>query len=398
MGDGNSDVETVSSSTNINISELDEETTRKLKGDAIGDTLYSQSFVLKTLLQFSSFEWNSQFEEDLCFLWDMTVENDVCNYLFSVSYPAIACTALEKYDEPRFVEIVIGILANILCADCPSKDISVEEINAVLRELDSDDPLTLIQIMRFIGAIAYGSSDLNSIDQEIMNKIKFIMNNSVNHDLLEKTIETVAKITLNYRLNRSFVNLELYNATLTAFCTIFSCQEFSLDCKNKIDTCKYTLETISNICAYVDNFEDYEVLIELQRNYNKYINEVLKILKYYSLKENLLPVTDEIIFFMSVFRYTFLTLNINYISNIVKYLCNILFIIRDVKDEINDMFETVIETLCFLVSQDNQNEFKNTLKSLSKNRTKVILQLLCDNKHKYDFEFDIQDLVHKYIR
>ncbi|XP_057654900.1 protein saal1 isoform X2 [Diorhabda carinulata] len=70
--------------TNIDVTDLDEETVKKLRGDAIGDTLYSQSFVLKTLLKFSDLQWNDQVEEDLCFLWDMTVEKDLLLKFWSI--------------------------------------------------------------------------------------------------------------------------------------------------------------------------------------------------------------------------------------------------------------------------------------------------------------------------
>lgn len=74
----------------INAEDLDEEIEVKLRGDAIGETMYSQSFVAKTLLKLSDVEWNEEFEEDLCSLWDMTVERDVCEYLFELAYPSIA--------------------------------------------------------------------------------------------------------------------------------------------------------------------------------------------------------------------------------------------------------------------------------------------------------------------
>jgi hypothetical protein len=35
----------------IQVEELDNETIKKMKGDAIGDTLYSERFVLKTLME-----------------------------------------------------------------------------------------------------------------------------------------------------------------------------------------------------------------------------------------------------------------------------------------------------------------------------------------------------------
>lgn len=57
--------------TNIQEDDLDSETMKKMKGDAIGDTLYSERFVLKTLMELK--EQNGKkidecFEKDLCLL------------------------------------------------------------------------------------------------------------------------------------------------------------------------------------------------------------------------------------------------------------------------------------------------------------------------------------------
>lgn len=377
-------------SGNINVSELDDETNEKLKGDAIGDTSYSQSFVLKTLLKFSSSKWSEELEEDLCFLWDMTVEKDVCTYLFSVSYPCLVSSALEINKQPRFIEIVVGILANIFCVNCENKQITNEEIAAVLKELDSDDPLVLIQVMRFICAISYISSEMACIDTQKMHKIKFIMNNSVNKDLLEKTLEAVAKLTKDTKLTRNLVTFELYEATITAYSSIFNdSEDFSLYFKDKTLSCRYMLEIMCNICSYVDKFENYELLLQLQRDSNKYVSKVLKILHYLSIEENLLPVTDEIIFFMSVFRYTLTTLNINYNSSLFKVLCKIAVLLKNFQDEVSDMFDSITEMLCFLISRDVNQEFIHSLKSFSQNKLKFILQCIRDNQHKYDYKFDI---------
>lgn len=54
----------------IQVEELDNETIKKMKGDAIGDTLYSERFVLKTLMELK--EQNGKKIDDsfekVCFL------------------------------------------------------------------------------------------------------------------------------------------------------------------------------------------------------------------------------------------------------------------------------------------------------------------------------------------
>lgn len=63
---------------NVDLNEIDAETQAKLKGDAIGDTLYSERFVLKTLMELKEHNGSKKieetFEHNLCLLWDQTIE------------------------------------------------------------------------------------------------------------------------------------------------------------------------------------------------------------------------------------------------------------------------------------------------------------------------------------
>lgn len=77
LSNDNSNQENTYSSFNPENEE--QEDLENLKGDAIGSTLYSERFVLKTLLKLSQglekeLAENEPFENDLCALWDMTME------------------------------------------------------------------------------------------------------------------------------------------------------------------------------------------------------------------------------------------------------------------------------------------------------------------------------------
>lgn len=64
----------------INIEEIDSETMKKMKGDAIGETLYSERFVLKTLMELKNqngAKIDDSFEKDLCLLWDVRINNSL---------------------------------------------------------------------------------------------------------------------------------------------------------------------------------------------------------------------------------------------------------------------------------------------------------------------------------
>lgn len=382
--------------SNVNAEEIDDETNEKLKGDVIGDTLYSQSFVLKTLLRYSDLEWSEDFEEDLCFLWDMTVEKDVCEYLLKISYPSIACSAVVKYSEPRFIEIVIGIFANIMCVEIDDSITDIE-IDIILNQLQNDDHLILIQVVRFLDALAHKRRKLPFITQEVFSKIKFILENSVNTELLSLTLETVAKMTLDCKIEENLVDLSLFEAVLTAYRTVVNNEEyFDLESKDSILICKHFLQNVTNICTYVDCFQNHEMLLDMQRNSKPYVNAVGRILKFFSLSENLSSLTDELIFFMSVFRYTLTLLNIAYDQSILLSITRILIHISQQKDRVEDFFDSVVELVCFLMSRCSCQQLVNDLKQISKKRVQSVLNIVKENQHKYEYKVQMPELVQNF--
>nr|XP_023029147.1 uncharacterized protein LOC111517287 [Leptinotarsa decemlineata] len=383
--------EPVPLTNNLNADELDPETTAKLRGDAIGDTLYSQSFVLKTLLKFADLNWNQQFEEDLCFLWDMTAEKSVCEYLWELSFPSVACSAVAKYTENRFIEIVIGTLANVLCVGC-DKTMTKEEIGVIIQELDSDDHLVLIQVMRFISSVAFSSSETPFIDEEAMNRLCFVLNNSINTELLLKTLETTAKLTVDFKLDKNLVNSSLYNAVLTAYCTLLGSAYLELDTKDGILACRYMLENVTNICGYIDRFENATLKLDITGNLDGFLQEAIKIIKYLSQEENLLPVTDDTIFFMSAFQYIFINLNVNYSPEIFIAISKILYIVSEIRNDVERLFESTLELECFLISRSTKQRIFKDLKLLSKHKRKTVLDVVLENGPKFHFAFDLKDL------
>ncbi|KAK9753844.1 hypothetical protein QE152_g1452 [Popillia japonica] len=136
-------------SSNISSQDIDKETIDKLRGDAIGDTMY-RGFMLPLgydggkgcLRVLISVEWNKSLEEDLCYLWDMTVEKDVCEYLYQLSFPSMATAIILKHTEPRLIEIIIGILGNICSNNEVDPDITDVEISIVLNAMETLSKIT----------------------------------------------------------------------------------------------------------------------------------------------------------------------------------------------------------------------------------------------------------------
>ncbi|RZC35411.1 CTD nuclear envelope phosphatase 1 -like [Asbolus verrucosus] len=318
-------------SSNIASSEIDKETASKLRGDAIGDTMYSEVFVLNTLMQFSDLHWSSEVEDNLCFLWDMTEEKDVCQYLFQVSFPELACTAVTNYNEPRFIEIVVGIFANILCSSC-EKNIKDDEIKTILNLLNSNDPYILIQIMRFIHAISFMFDKLLFITDEHLDRFNFILYNSTNKELLVLTLKTISSITSETKLDKNVINGELLPSAITA-CKVVKDDaqresEFEMfESQEQHIVIKYLIQFVCNLCCYVDNFKNIQLVNELNSYLHEFTEEMGSLLNYYTIEKNLLHIDEEFKFYLEALTYIYKILGASYTSTIVVPLCRIMFVL-----------------------------------------------------------------------
>lgn len=375
--------------SNLSTTDIDQDTEASLRGDAIGDTTYSQSFVAKTLLKLSDVKWNEEMEEDLCFLWDMTVERDVCAYLFELSYPSIASAVVKTYTEERLIEIVVGILANIFCASCV-KDISAASIDAVLEVLGSDDPLILIQVARFIKALTHFDSALKFLNVGVMEKFTFILTNSLNTGLLSNCLDVVATLCLNEVFTNNYLSAPLYCACLSAYRTIRSKEDEDLffESAEMQGVFTHLMGIIVGFAAYIDESRDSDLLQKIRNENGCFLEEARKVLQFYADDVNLLPITDTFKFFIESFGYIFPVLSLGYDSAVFKELIKI--VITLIENSLET--EEFNELLCYLVSnagieklesdskkfEDKDivlvlNKFKGTLEACQNETCKQIL-------------------------
>lgn len=184
-----------------------------IKGDSIGDTLYSERFVLSTLLKLTKLDdrplrEDEQFETDLCSLWDMTIETDVIKLLLKHSVLEIFSTCIQNSNDPRLVEILIGTSANMCVLPetreylCAHPDITFP----ILENIACFDSLTLIQLMRFLQSVLVfensGDESLwfHHLEQvpEFVDKFSFILSNSCNPNLLVGAFEAINAICTKF--------------------------------------------------------------------------------------------------------------------------------------------------------------------------------------------------------
>ncbi|XP_055607686.1 protein saal1 [Uranotaenia lowii] len=209
--------------------EAQEEILEKLKGDRIGETMYSERFVLTTILKLPQLETpigdDEDFEKDLCSLWDMTIEKDVVLFLLKHDVVELFVGLTEGSQDNRLIEILLGIIGNMCCVDethrCLYDNKSL--ILSLCDFLDSTDTLVLVQLMRIFTTIFDKSDDEQycwfKVIREVENmteKMAFILSSTINQELIEHTIEAIHSM-----VNR-FTEAEVDYAQLNEFYTMFA--------------------------------------------------------------------------------------------------------------------------------------------------------------------------------
>ncbi|XP_059614920.1 protein saal1 [Phlebotomus argentipes] len=191
--------------------EIDQE---KLKGDAIGESLYSERFVLSTLIKLTKLEENEElsedFEKDLCILWDMTIEKDVIRLLLSHNVLELFTQIIQSTEDVRLTEILVGIIGN-MCSLPETRDNLCENpqvVGPILELISSFDPPTLVQLMRLLHAclVFENTGDETVWFQHFCNvdgfveKFAFILTNSVNRSLLFTAYEALNAIAAKFAM------------------------------------------------------------------------------------------------------------------------------------------------------------------------------------------------------
>lgn len=207
-----------------------------ISGDVIGDTAYSERFVLKILLKLANRDTLKEeikeptFEEELCTLWDMSAEKDVVLYLQTHNTLNLFCFALPVIESSRIIEVIIGTIANMCChKEAVSSLIANKDLTLLLLEfLKSDDSQILNQLLRLISSCLYVADgrDISTwMDLfetvEYPQSIYFILKNSSNTELLMTALENLNTICMNCKVEevQKFSSLFETHDALTAVYT-----------------------------------------------------------------------------------------------------------------------------------------------------------------------------------
>lgn len=271
-----------------------------IAGDVIGDTAYSERFVLKILLKFANLDTlkdeiqEKSFEDDLCTLWDMAAERDVVLFLQKHDVLNLFNFALPVIESVRFIEIIIGIIGNMCCQkEVVTALLKMETfITLLLEYLKSDDSLILVQVLRFVSSCLFVAEDVDI--QFWMGKFEssgysstlyFILKNSSHKDLLVTALENFNTLTSycnkdNTRVNyfNQFVTAEAIESLSTAFKEITIIQEDLCESDEMERVLVISLQITLNLVGFDRSSDIYN------NNKDNVLTIITKILNYYENK------------------------------------------------------------------------------------------------------------------
>ncbi|NXL02780.1 SAAL1 protein, partial [Mesembrinibis cayennensis] len=147
-------------------------------------------------------ELDEEMENDICKVWDMSMDEDVALFLQEFNAPDIFMGVFAKSKCPRLTEICVGILGNMACFQDICMSISKDEnLGQMLlqRLCDSDSP-TLLETSRLLLTCLSQPEVANVWVERIRENpsvydcVCFIMSSSTNVELLVKVGEVVDKL------------------------------------------------------------------------------------------------------------------------------------------------------------------------------------------------------------
>ncbi|XP_053576636.1 LOW QUALITY PROTEIN: protein SAAL1 [Bombina bombina] len=186
-------------------------------GDSIGDTVYSKHWFFSTLTKLietvteqnpkagteeQMVELDEDLENEICKVWDMSMNQEVALFLQEFNAPEIFLGVIAKSKCNRLTEICVGILGNMACFPETCLVISNNEDlgNVLLLLLSDSDPPTLLETSRLlltcVSQVDTASTWVQRIRKQssVRESLCFIMSSSTNGDLLVKVGELVDKV------------------------------------------------------------------------------------------------------------------------------------------------------------------------------------------------------------
>ncbi|KAH8375265.1 hypothetical protein KR200_004218 [Drosophila serrata] len=222
--------------------EADEaELLERMRGDAVGETMYSRRFILQTVMKLVQLQPDSaleqQLEDDLCKVWDMSVSPEVVTLLLeNDAVDPIMYSLMDGCEDVRLYEILVGLLGN-MCAQVECAELltcspqSMETLFKLANCLDTGMLIQLMRLYQYIMAHVLSGKEQFAVDwyvcfaafENSAQNLGRILQQSVSDELLVAALKATNAILASCAL----VEEENANSSLNLkpFAEVFLVQE-----------------------------------------------------------------------------------------------------------------------------------------------------------------------------
>uniref|UniRef100_A0ACD5WAG8 Uncharacterized protein n=1 Tax=Avena sativa TaxID=4498 RepID=A0ACD5WAG8_AVESA len=145
-------------------------------------------------------EYKDQWEECGCILWDLAASEPQAELMIDNSVLEVLLENLRVTDSSRVKEVCLGIMGNLACHESLVDAICLEKglIATVVQQLFLDDVSCLSETFRLLAAILRSTASVSwaeaLLPDEILSRILWILGNTANLTLLEKSIDFISTV------------------------------------------------------------------------------------------------------------------------------------------------------------------------------------------------------------
>ncbi|TKV92022.1 hypothetical protein SEVIR_9G136700v4 [Setaria viridis] len=142
-------------------------------------------------------------EECGCILWDLAASKPQAELMMKNLVLEVLLANLHVTQSPRVKEICIGIMGNLACHESLVNAISMQNglIATVVGQLFLDDSACLSETFRFLAAVLRSGASVSwaeaLLPDEILSRVLWIVGNTLNSTLLEKSIDFLSTVIDN---------------------------------------------------------------------------------------------------------------------------------------------------------------------------------------------------------
>ncbi|XP_046598647.1 protein saal1 isoform X4 [Neodiprion lecontei] len=333
----------------------------------------------------------------------MAAEKDVTIFLEKCDFLKIVEVSFNVSSEPRLTEILMGILGNMCCQSNVIQTVAERQelVSLLFNLLSTDDPETLIQLLRLLRVAVWDIQLQERRDvispwlehfknyEVLGSSLVFILNSSTNDDLLIAAIDLIQAISTtdlsDEDLLESLIGVdELLPALIESFTQLIPKQDGNHT--------RSELRVIENWLTILDNLLEDNYLILGEEQYSNHfvgvLDILLRILQPYVKSHNLLPL-DEI--------------SAVCIRDCVKLILSF----QQHKLPVGPEFIFIIVTILFYLKSGNQSTDSETDSDKSENNERELSEYLekywfkilamSDVEHLQDVLQMCEDSIVKYI-